>query len=309
MNITPDYLIERKRVKKSLMKWKVFSLVLILGIAYIFYNGKSTYKSSSTFSSISKKEYIASVEFNDIILENSRMIKKLNKIADNDDIKALIVNVNSPGGSVVGSEIVYNSLRKISIKKPVVALMGSVAASGGYLISLGSDYIICHNGTITGSIGVIMQTAEVTELLERMGIKPESYKSSILKASPNPFEKTSPEAKEAIMENITDVYEYFISLVAERRKLDLEYVRKIADGRIYSGSKAKEHKLVDEIGSIDSARKWLEETNPRKIKKDLEIVEVSLYTKDKIIDTILDDLDIKIKSFFKINFKGISSVM
>lgn len=114
----------------------------------------------------------------------------------------LIVNVNSPGSTVVGSEKIYNILRKISEKKPVVIVMGTVATSGGYLISLRGDYIISHNGTITGSIGVILQTAEVTELAQKLGIKFNNFKSGELKAAPNPTEKLTAAVRIAIMENI-----------------------------------------------------------------------------------------------------------
>jgi signal peptide peptidase SppA len=169
---------------------------------------------------------------------------KLKKIIDDSHIKALLVNVNSPGGTVVGSEKIYNILRKISEKKPVVIVMGTMAASGGYLISLGGDYIVSHNGTITGSIGVILQTAEVTELAQKLGIKFNNFKSGELKAVPNPTEKLTEEVRVAIMENIEDTYNFFLELVSERRNLPIEEVKKLAEERLAAKKKKDFHETV-----------------------------------------------------------------
>ena len=179
MNINPDYLIERKRTKRQLTKWKIFALVLIIFIFFIASNNFSSTNriTGSTFPVV---DHIASVRINDIIFDDFKRVRKLAEIEKDDKVKALIVNINSQGGSVVGSEMLYNALRKISESKPVVVVMESVAASGGYLASLGGDYIIAHNGTITGSIGVIMQSAEITELAEAVGVKCNNFKSVYL---------------------------------------------------------------------------------------------------------------------------------
>ncbi|MGL4226232.1 MAG: signal peptide peptidase SppA, partial [Rickettsia sp.] len=216
----------------------------------------------------------------------------------------LIVNVNSPGGTVVGSEKIYNMLRKISEKKPVVIVMGTMAASGGYLISLGGDYIVSHNGTITGSIGVILQTAEVTELAQKLGIKFNNFKSGELKAVPNPTEKLTEEVRVAIMENIEDTYNFFLELVSERRNLPIEAVKKLADGRVYSGRQALKLKLVDAIGSEDTALKWLQEVK----KVNLTVKDYQLKPKPKLRDIILEDFDSITPSFFKNSFNGIKAI-
>ena len=140
--------------------------------------------------------------FEEIIFDNLPRVKKIEDLALDENIKAVIVHINSAGGSVVGSEMLYNAFRKLAKSKPVVVVMDSVAASGGYLIALGADYIIAHNGTITGSIGVLMQTAEITELAEKIGVKFNSFKSNELKASPGFTEKLTPEAEKAVMDNI-----------------------------------------------------------------------------------------------------------
>ncbi len=310
MNLPPDYLIERKRSKLQLTKWKIVSLILLIALLVIFGQKKfpNDYFSSSYKNISAKSEYIASISFEEIIYDNLARLKKINKLAEDESIKAVIVNINSPGGSVVGSESLYNALRKIAQKKPVVAVMHSVAASGGYLVSLGADYIIAHNGTITGSIGVLMQTAEITELAEKIGIKFNNFKSNELKANPGFTEKLTDEAEEAMMENIFDVYDYFVQLISERRGLNVDYVKKIADGRIYSSKIALKYNLIDAIGNEDTAIKWLEEE--QEITKNLKIVEVKLTPQDKLMELLLDDLGNNIRYFGNKllgSFHGLSS--
>ncbi|AFB31681.1 MULTISPECIES: signal peptide peptidase SppA [spotted fever group] len=301
MSITPDYLIERRQIKSRLLIWKLAAIILI---AIVFLLVGKDFAPKEVLPINSNEDYIASVLIDEIILEDEKRDKKLKKIIDDSHIKALIVNVNSPGGTVVGSEKIYNILRKISAKKPVVIVMGTMAASGGYLISLGGDYIISHNGTITGSIGVILQTAEVTELAQKLGIKFNNFKSGELKAVPNPTEKLTEAVRVTIMENIEDTYNFFLELVSERRNLPIEEVKKLADGRVYSGRQALKLKLVDAIGSEDTALKWLQEV--QKINVNLLVKDYQL--KPKLMDIILEDFDSIVPSFFKNSFNGIKAI-
>ncbi len=303
MSITPDYLIERRQLKSRLLIWKLAAIILI---AIVFLLVGKDFAPKEVLLINSNEDYIASILIDEIILEDEKRDKKLKKIIDDSHIKALIVNVNSPGGTVVGSEKIYNILRKISKKKPVVIVMGTMAASGGYLISLGGDYIISHNGTITGSIGVILQTAEVTELAQKLGIKFNNFKSGELKAVPNPTEKLTEAVRVAIMENIEDTYNFFLELVSERRNLPIEEVKKLADGRVYSGRQALKLKLVDAIGSEDTALKWLQEV--KKINANLLVKDYQLKPKPKLIDIILEDFDSIAPSFFKNSFNGIKAI-
>ncbi len=306
MNISPDYLIERKRNKFQLAKWKIICLLLISAIIFIVGNKIFTNKNISYLSKDMSGDYIANILLEEIIYDDLSRVKKLEKIAVDKNVKAVIIHINSPGGSVVGSEMLYNSFRKIAKNKPVVVVMDSVAASGGYLIALGGDYIIAHNGTITGSIGVLMEMPEITELAERVGIKFNHFKSNHLKANPSFTEKLNSEAEKAVMDNIYDVYDYFTELVSKRRNLDLDFVRKIADGRVYSAKLAMQYKLIDEIGNEDSAIKWLEEK--KDIPKNLKILEIKLNPRDKIIDMFFDDLNNSIKSLLSRKFLGIQSI-
>lgn len=303
MSITPDYLIERRQIKSRLLIWKLAAIILI---AIVFLLVGKDFAPKEVLPINSNEDYIASILIDEIILEDEKRDKKLKKIIDDSHIKALIVNVNSPGGTVVGSEKIYNILRKISKKKPVVIVMGTMAASGGYLISLGGDYIISHNGTITGSIGVILQTAEVTELAQKLGIKFNNFKSGELKAVPNPTEKLTEAVRVAIMENIEDTYNFFLELVSERRNLPIEEVKKLADGRVYSGRQALKLKLVDAIGSEDTALKWLQEV--KKINANLLVKDYQLKPKPKLMDIILEDFDSIAPSFFKNSFNGIKAI-
>ncbi|WP_367364144.1 signal peptide peptidase SppA [Candidatus Tisiphia endosymbiont of Nedyus quadrimaculatus] len=303
MTITPDYIIERKQNKLKLRLWKLATILMFIVLIVVMI--KKFNLTSSEYAT-TNSNYIATVSIEEIIFEDTKRDKRLEKIIDDDKINALIVNVNSPGGTVVGSEKIYNILRKISAKKPVVIVMGTLAASGGYLISLGGDYIISHNGTITGSIGVIFQTLEVTDLAKTLGITFNNFKSGELKAAPNPTEKVTEAVRQAIMSNVQDTYDYFIELVALRRGLAIEEVKKIADGRIYSGRQALKLKLVDAVGSEDDAIKWLQEV--KKIDKDLKVKEFKIKPKSKFLEIIMEDFDSVLPSFFKNKFQGIKAV-
>lgn len=307
MNITPDYLIERKRSKLQIAKWKLISLALIvlvvIGAGSFLSGGNSLTKKVFPVGS----SYIASIKIEDVIFDDLHRVRKITEIEKDETIKAVIVHINSQGGSVVGSEMLYNSLLKLSKSKPVVVVMESMAASGGYMAALGGDYIIAHNGTITGSIGVIMQSAEITKLAEMVGVKFNNFKSGELKATPNLMEELTPEAKQVAMESIYDVYDYFAEIVAERRGLDLDYVRKIADGRIYSGRQALKLKLIDAIGNEDTAIEWLQEE--KGMAKDLEVIDVRLKPQDKLLDILLEDFRGSVSSFFSTSTKGLKSII
>jgi protease-4 len=154
--------------------------------------------------------------------------------------------------------------------KPVVAQFGTVAASAGYIVGLGTDYIIARGNTITGSIGVLAQWPEVSELMAKLGVKFNEVKSGELKAAPNPFEPASEGARKVMQETIDDGFRWFISLVEDRRKIAADSVAGLRDGRIYSGRQALELKLIDEIGGEEEAVRWLEEK--RGITKNLKVV-------------------------------------
>lgn len=288
-NEIADLMIERSKNKRKILIWKIVSMLMLIVIFSLFAYDKEFIFSSPQDSKSSKKEVIGLIEIDGMIIDDYKKVKKISEIAKNKSIKALIVKVDSPGGTIVGSENIYKSLRKVADAKPVVVVMNNLAASGGYLISLAGDHIIAHNGTITGSIGVIFQSAEFTALAEKIGVKLENFKSGELKALPNPTEKTTDLAREALMSSVQDCYEYFVNLVATRRGLTHEEVKKIADGRIYTGRQALNLKLVDEVGDIDSAVKWL--NNNKRIPVNLELKEIPLKSSNSLLKNLLDDLN------------------
>ena len=288
----PEYLIERNKLKRQIFNWKVIAVVLVVvvsGFFFKFFNSDQALSDAPA-----RTDYIASVYLDGIIMENKTRDDVLSKIADDKNIKAVILCVNSPGGGVGASEQLYSLIRKIALQKPVVAVMNSLAASGGYMASIAADYIVAHNSTITGSIGVIDQSAEITNLAERLGIAFNNFKSSPLKAAPNLMEKLTPEVREARMDIIGDIYNYFVDIVAERRKMPRDLVVKIADGRPYTGRQALELKLIDRIGGSDEALQWLQQS--RNIDKNLKVFEVELVPKSVLQKILGDNVDQKIYS-------------
>lgn len=279
MTTNPDYLLERNYHKNQIRKWKLAALLLVF-IIIVLLNTNSLWKmhTNSSLPQMSTNDYIASVKIEGVIYSNNqKIIDHLAHVKDNAKAKALLLYIDSPGGTVVGSEKIYKMVRQISKIKPVVILMENVAASGGYMIALGGDYIIAHAGTITGSIGVIRNSVEVTELAKKIGIEFYNFKSGEFKAMPNPTEKLTPEVTTVVMSSINDVYEWFVEMVATRRNIEKNQAFKIADGRIYTGRQALALKLIDAIGDTDDALIWLQQN--KDIAPDLKVIEVSRKSK------------------------------
>ncbi|MFT7086797.1 MAG: protease-4 [Rickettsiales bacterium] len=259
MSISSDNFTALIHLRDQARKWKNISFLMIIVVTLLatrvlFGSGDHANKVDDA------GDYIASINIEGIIFEDNYRSEILEKISTKKNVKAVIVNINSPGGGIVGSEILYENLREISKNKPIVVVMGALAASGGYMAAIASDHIIARNGTITGSIGVIMQSSEVTELANKIGVKFLTYKSSDLKGAPSPFEKTNPRVNKVINESIQDSYEFFSDLVQERRgdKLKKDKIINIVDGRIFTGRQALESGLIDEIGGKVAAIKYLE---------------------------------------------------
>ena len=234
---------------------------------------------------------VALVKIENVITEDDHRSKILKEIANDSSILAVIVRLNSPGGTIVGSEILFRDLLKIKTKKPLVILMDSVSASGAYMASLASDYVVAHNGTITGSIGVLMESPDVSILANKVGVKFNSYKSSPLKGSPSMFEKSTPMVDRVISESIKDSYQFFVELVKERRgeKLNPKFYDIIFDGRVFTGRQALKLGLIDKVGDIEDVERFLF-LNKIDVNK-IPIQEVEIVEKDnKIIDRFLNIL-------------------
>ncbi len=266
-------------LKNKVHKWKNLSILCIFVVIVLFLRILAGDKLSDGVPEGS--DYIAEIKIEGVILENDFRSEVLEKIALEKSIKAVIVNIDSPGGGIVGSEILFEDLRKIAEKKPTAVVMGSVAASGGYMAAIASDYIVAHNGTLTGSIGVLMESPEFTELARKVGVKFNSYKSSPLKGSPSPFEKSNFLVDAVVQESINDSYVFFSDLVRQRRGGKLaKDTRFILDGRVFTGRQALKVGLIDEIGGEAQALSYFEKLHKIDVKH-LPIKEIVIVQEDK----------------------------
>ncbi len=299
MSINADSIIDRIYLKAQISKWRILAIIFAV-IAMLVVVGRAVPND------ITKSDYVARVSFNGIIGDDQRIYDLIDSVEKDDKAKAVIIWIDSPGGSAVAGEEIYLRLRKLSEKKPVVSVMRSVAASAGFLVSLGGDQSFARAGTITGSIGVLMESAEVTELIEKLGIKPISIKSSPLKASPSPFEKSTPEAEKVIRDMIMDFYKRFVDITAERRNLPRERVVVLADGRVYSGTQAVEYKLADAIGGEKEAREWLAKN--KNISEDIEISDVEIKKENQVLDRFLEGAIGKFWEKSRVGLDGIAAI-
>ena len=236
--------MKRKRI---LIGLGVVVVLLIFFFAVFSLVGRYAGGKSSHFAFGDK---IAIVEVKGVISQSSGVIEELQQYVDDEGVKGIILRIDSPGGGVGPAQEIYREIIKIKPKKKVVTSMGSVAASGGYYIACASDRIVANPGTITGSIGVIMQFSNLEELLKKIGVKGVVLKSGEHKDIGSPFREMTPEEKRIMQEVLDNVHQQFIQAVADGRKLDRAKVVQIADGRILTGEQAKNLGLVDEMGNL-----------------------------------------------------------
>lgn len=249
--------------KSSQKKFKLNPLALVLGLSVVFFlfflavsgalllsrsNGGAKSSSAALFKNQSA---VGVIELNGVIMDSKKFLKRLKTFEERDDIKAVVVRLNSPGGSVAPSQEIFEAVKRFP--KPLVASMGSVAASGAYYIAMGSKKVFANAGTITGSIGVIMEFANLEKLYEWAKIQRYVIKTGKFKDSGSEYREMTPEERSVLQAMIDDVLGQFKKAVSEGRKLPMTKVDDVADGRIFSGSQAKALNLVDEIGTLDDA--------------------------------------------------------
>ena len=251
MSLDADTLTDRRRLKRRLFFWRA-GAVLAVAVALIVLVAETGWPGRS---------HIARVEIAGIVVDDRLQRDMLEKIARDPNVKGVILAIDSPGGTTTGAEALYEAIRKVAEEKPVVAVLGTVAASGGYIVAMSADRIIARGNTIAGSIGVIFQWAQLDELLKHIGIEMHDVKSAPLKAEPGPFNRPSPEALRVTKDLVDSSYGWFLRLVAERRGMDEATALRLGDGRVFTGWQAVENGLVDEIGSEAQARTWLAEAH------------------------------------------------
>lgn len=252
MSLDADAIVDRRRLRRKLTFWRVAALLIVLiavGIGTAMMMPGSGIKPGD--------DSIARIKIQGLIRGNQDRVEALERLGKS-RAKAVIVHLDSPGGTTAGSEQLYDALRTLQSKKPLVVVVDGLAASGAYIAALASDHIIAHDTSLVGSIGVLFQYPNFTEVLKTLGIKVEEVKSSPLKAAPNGFEPTSPEARAAIEAIVLDSYAWFKGLVKDRRKLSDDELTKVADGRVFTGRQGVPLKLVDQLGNEKTALAWLE---------------------------------------------------
>jgi protease IV len=292
-----DTLLDRRRLSRRLRWWRAFAIVAVAAAVIV---------GIGRFTGWAERDYIARLSVDGLIVDDPARRAALKRIAADDRARALILTIESPGGTFVGGESLFNAIRRVAANKPVVAVMGQVAASAGYMIAVASDRILAYRGTITGSIGVVLQTTEFTGLMEKIGVTAEAIKSSPLKASPNPLERMTPEVREVTRQLVRDMYDVFVSMVAERRGMDKARVLRLADGRVYTGLRALEAGLIDEIGGEEAAIKWL--VGERKLPRGLPVRDLHIQRDELSWLDMFTSLSQKLFVFERLTLDGLVSV-
>jgi protease-4 len=266
MSAPTDYLLDRRRLRRKLSWWRLWAIAAATLAAVVIVTRLTGADSTDKLT-----PHIAKLSLQGLIIGDKDTIDLIKKIGESSQAKAVIIAIDSPGGTTTGSQIIYEELRRLNEKKPVIAQVGALAASGAYIAAIASDTIVAQSTSLVGSIGVLFQFPNVYKLLESVGVKVEEIKSSPLKAAPNGFEPTSDAAKAAIASLVADSYTWFKDLVKERRHLDDTELAKVADGRVFTAHQGQPLKLVDILGGEREAVAFLE--TKKNIAKNLPVRE------------------------------------
>src|SRR5512136_1669286 len=238
------------------MKNKWLWVGLIIGVVCLFLFAASVLMLACLRGgddSVAWKEGVGLLEVKGVIVDSQETVKQLNELKKNDKVKAIVLRIDSPGGVVGPSQEIYAEIKKLCAKKKVVVSMGSLAASGGYYIAAPASVIMANPGTITGSIGVLMKVSNIEELLGKVGVKAYTLKTGKYKDSGSPLRAMTSNDKEMLQGVIYSAHNQFVRAVAEGRRLPVEEVGKIADGRIFTGEQALALKLIDRLGTLQDA--------------------------------------------------------
>jgi protease-4 len=250
MSLETDLLLDRRRLKRRLIFWRSFAVLAVVAAVLVALRGEGLQFG---------RAHLARLTVSGIITDDRKLVEAVTKLTDNDSVKALIVTINSPGGSVAGGEGLHDAIARVAQKKPVVAVMGGTAASAGYMIAVPAARIFATNATLTGSIGVLMQSPDISGLLGKVGVQVDELVSGPLKGQPSVVKPLSPDGRAMLQGVVMDLYGQFIDMVVAGRHMDAARVRGLADGRPYTGHQAIGLGLVDQIGTEQDARAWLDQ--------------------------------------------------
>ncbi|MFG1478380.1 signal peptide peptidase SppA [Xanthobacter sp. V4C-4] len=262
MSLDADQIVDRRGLRRKVTFWRtacVLAVVAALAVALAAVVADGLPPNSP---------HVARVVIGGVIRNDRQRVEMLEEIGRS-PAEAVILSIDSPGGTVTGSEQLYDALRQLARKKPVIAVVEGVAASGAYIAAIGADHIVARRNALVGSVGVIYQFPDVTELLKTVGVSMVDIKSSPLKAAPNPYTPVTPEARAAVESLVADSYSWFRGLVGERRKLSGTGLATVSDGRVFTGHQGFELQLVDEIGDERTARAWL--AREKGVSEDLKV--------------------------------------
>jgi protease IV len=262
-SIPPDYIVDRRNLRRKLSFWRILALGAFV-IAVIVVGLRVTGGTPGT----RLIPHIARLSIQGLITGDKETLKLVDEIS-NSHASAVLIEIESPGGTTTGAERLYDSLRRLAQKKPVVSVIGTLGASGGYIAAMGADEIFAEGNSLVGSIGVLFQIPNVSKLLDNIGVKVESVKSSPLKAAPSGYEPTSEEAKQALNSLVVDSYDWFKGLVKERRRMSDAELASVSDGRVFTGRQGLNLKLIDKLGGEREAIEWLE--SEKGIRKGLPV--------------------------------------
>jgi len=263
MSLETETVLDRRRLRRHLSLWRILAIAaVVIGIGVLMFGGERDL-------ALGERKQIARIVVEGLITEDREQLKLLKRIAEAKHVAALIVFVNSPGGTTVGGEALFEALRRVAEKKPVVAQFGTVAASAAYIAGLGTDHIVARGNTITGSVGVIATWPEISQLLDKIGVKMHEVKSGPLKANPSPYQPMDEQGRRLVEQMVGEGQRWFLELVAQRRNIVTTAVPGLEQGRIFSGREARDLKLIDELGGEAEAVRWLEEA--RNVAKNLQV--------------------------------------
>jgi protease-4 len=254
MSIDAEAIADRRRLRRKLSFWRVLGFSGLIAAV-----GAIGYAAADRMGYSTIQNQIARISIDGVITGNQRLADLMQRVGDSSAVSGVVISINSPGGTTTGSEELFRNIRRLSEKKPVVTFVDGTAASGGYITALATDYIVARETSLVGSIGVLFQYPDLSGLMGQVGVKLEEIKSTPLKAEPNPFKPTSPEARAAIQSVVNDTYDWFKTLVRERRRLNEGELAAASTGQVFSGRQAVPMRLVDRIGSERDAVAWLEQ--------------------------------------------------